>query len=494
MFETAEIGSSIPKTEYEKEAAELRIKLLHAQEKLKTAGFPVLLLINGVDAAGKGDVVNTLHEWMDPRFLLTYGFGEPTDEESQRPPYWRFWRSLPPKGRIGIFFGSWYSAPILKRAYGTMGKGDFLASLQRIRIFEKKLVDDGMLLLKFWLHLGKKEQKKRLKALAKEPNTAWRVTSQDKKHLKLYDTFLKVDEQAISATSTGAAPWTIVEATDRRYMHVTVARTLLKALERQLRRVQRRKKSSAASASRIVTPEEGPTILTTLDMEQDLADKAYKKRLSRAQAKLNALSRKAKSKGVSSILVFEGWDAGGKGGAIRRITAALDSRDYRIVPIAAPTDEERSQHYLWRFWRHMPGAGRITIFDRSWYGRVMVERVEGFATEGEWSRAYDEINDFEAQLTEFGYVVVKYFLHITPEEQLRRFQERKATPWKRFKITEEDWRNREKWPEYERAIQDMVQRTSTTAAPWTLVEANSKRFARVKVIETYIDALEKRLK
>ena len=190
------------------------------------------------------------------------------------------------------------------------------------------------------------------------------------------------------------------------------------------------------------------------------------------------------------VAVFEGWDAGGKGGAIRRLTRGLDARDYRVVPIAAPTEDERAHHYLWRFWRYLPRRGRITIFDRSWYGRVLVERVEGFAAEDEWRRAYSEINDFEAQLTDFGTVLLKFWLHITPDEQLRRFEERQGIGYKQWKITDEDWRNREKWALYESAVQDMVERTSTSAAPWTLVEGNSKRYARLKVLRTVCDALE----
>jgi len=193
------------------------------------------------------------------------------------------------------------------------------------------------------------------------------------------------------------------------------------------------------------------------------------------------------------VLLFEGNDAAGKGGSIRRITQALDARTYRIIPVAAPTEEERAQPYLWRFWRHLPRKGRVAIFDRSWYGRVLVERVEGFCTHADWMRAYGEINDFEEQLVRNRTVVIKFWLAISQEEQLKRFKEREKIGFKRFKITEEDWRNREKWPLYEQAVCDMIDRTSTEIAPWTLVEANNKWYARLKVLKTVCTRIEKAL-
>lgn len=509
MFEAAELGLRVTKEDYKQQVPELRVKLLHLQERLKNAPFSVLILINGADGAGKGEVVNILHEWMDPRFLLTYGFGPPTQEERDRPQAWRFWRALPPDGRIGIFFGSWYSRPILDRAYGESSDTAFDTALRHIKNMEKALVDDGLLLFKFWFHLAKKEQKKRLKKLKKNPKTSWRVTKLDLKHLKMYDRFRVIDEKAIRITSTGEAPWTIVEATDRRYQCLTVGNLIAEQIEKRLEAWETSKtdsllrkekgdpkdpdpKKSSRQADRDVPlGEKYVTILDKLDLSRTIESKTYKKNLNLLQGKLNKIYRKAKKKGLATILVFEGWDAGGKGGAIRRITGALDSRDYRVVPIAAPTDEERARHYLWRFWRHLPDRGHITVFDRSWYGRVMVERVEGFARESEWSRAFAEINDFEEQIVEHGYLLEKFFFHISPDEQLRRFEERQKTLWKHFKITDEDWRNRDKWDAYEQAVNEMIERTSTEYAPWTLVEANSKEYARIKVLETFFNGLKK---
>jgi AMP-polyphosphate phosphotransferase len=205
------------------------------------------------------------------------------------------------------------------------------------------------------------------------------------------------------------------------------------------------------------------------------------------------LTRHPKFKYMSVIMVVEGNDAAGKGGCIRRVTGALDARMYQVIPIAAPSEEERAQPYLWRFWRHLPRKGRVTIFDRSWYGRVLVERVEGYCSEADWMRAYSEINDFEAQMVRHHLLVIKFWLTITKDEQLQRFEAREKTGFKRFKITEEDWRNREKWEEYEMAVCDMVDRTSTKLAPWTLVEANNKYFARIKVLKTLCEQIEAKL-
>jgi polyphosphate kinase 2 (PPK2 family) len=235
---------------------------------------------------------------------------------------------------------------------------------------------------------------------------------------------------------------------------------------------------------------EGRDILSSLDLTQSATKKKYSKELETWQGRLNLLTRHPKFKSKSVILVFEGQDAAGKGGAIRRVTSALDSRIYQGVPIAAPTEEERAQPYLWRFWRHIPRRGRFTIFDRSWYGRVLVERVEGFCSEADWMRAYGEINDFEMQLARNNSIVLKFWLQISKEEQLRRFKEREKIAFKRFKITEEDWRNRKRWDDYHKAVCDMAERTSTEVAPWTIVEANDKYFARIKVLRTIVRRIE----
>jgi AMP-polyphosphate phosphotransferase len=488
MFESAELGHKIDKTTYDAEVPALREALLNAQYDLaENAKFPVIILIGGVDGAGKGETVNLLNEWMDPRHIEAHAMGEPSDEEAERPRMWRFWRALPPKGKIGIFFGSWYTDPIIQRVVGQTKAAHLAQSIEQINRFEKMLTDEGALILKFWFHLSKDVQRKRLKSLEKDPKTRWRVTDTDWERFKLYDKFRKVSELALRETSTGEAPWTVVEGSDARYRGMTVGKILLDAIRKRL-------DHPATPAQPNVAPLQAPIdkldVLDKLNMSQKLSKRTYDTNLEKYQGKLNLLTRDPRFRKMSLIVVFEGSDAGGKGGAIRRITGALDARYYRIIPVAAPTEEERAQPYLWRFWRHIPRRGRVTIFDRSWYGRVLVERVEKFCPENDWMRAYSEINDFEEQLADNNTVLVKFWLAVTKEEQLARFKEREQIGFKRFKITDEDWRNREKWDDYQNAVCDMVDRTSTEIAPWVLVEANDKNFARIKVLKTLCQRIE----
>ncbi|MEQ1533645.1 MAG: polyphosphate:AMP phosphotransferase [Sideroxydans sp.] len=489
MFESAELGHKIDKATYKAEEPKLREALLNAQFDLaQKAKFPVIILIGGVDGAGKGETVNLLNEWMDPRHIQVHATGEMSDEERERPPMWRFWRALPPKGKIGVFFGSWYTAPIVQRVLKKSSAATLAQHIEQINRMEKMLTDEGALVLKFWFHLSKEAQKKRLKFLEKSPNTRWRVTKFDWERFELYDKFRKVSEHTLRETSTAEAPWIVVEGTDANYRSLTVGKTLLDALRKRLAAVSA--KASVAKVAPLQTAIDELDVLDKLNMTQKIADKKFDAELEKYQGKLALLTRNPKFKKIAVIAVFEGSDAGGKGGAIRRITGALDARHYRITPVAAPTEEERAQPYLWRFWRNVPRIGRFNIFDRSWYGRVLVERVEKFCSEADWMRAYGEINDFEEQLTNNGAVVVKFWLAITKEEQLRRFKEREKIGFKRFKITADDWRNREKWDDYERAVCDMVDRTSTEIAPWILVEANDKNFARIKILKTLCERIE----
>jgi polyphosphate:AMP phosphotransferase len=504
MFEAAEVGRSLSKAQYKAQVPALREDLLAAQQELRSARCPVIILFAGVDAAGKGETVNLLNEWMDPRWIVTRGYSDPSDEERERPRLWRYWRDLPPYGRIALFLSAWYSSPIRHRVARRQTMAEFDAALDEIAAFERALTDDGAVVLKFWMHLGKQAQKKRLKQFERDPLQRWRVTKQSWKHWRMFDRFVTAADRAIRKTSTEQAPWHIVEGEDHHYRSIVVATAIRDAIRRALAAApaagsravptRKRRRSARDADTTLEQIEQQFNVLDKLDMSQHLSRQRFKTAIEEQQSRLNLLQRKASAKGVSTIAVFEGWDAAGKGGAIRRITAALDARDYQVIPIAAPTDEERARHYLWRFWRHLPRAGRMTIFDRSWYGRVLVERVEGFATEAEWRRGYAEITSFEEHLVTHGILVVKFWIHITKEEQLKRFRERTRVTHKRWKITEEDWRNRKKWPDYTMAVDEMVARTSTSVAPWTLVEGNDKPFARVKVLTTLADRMEERLK
>lgn len=502
MFEAAELGRKVSREDFDAMAATLRTELLDLQQRLREADFPVIIVFGGVDGAGKNETVNLLNEWMDPRWIVTRAYGPPSDEERERPHYWRYWRDLPPKGKVGLFLSSWYHHPFLARAAGDISTAEMDEDLGRIVRFEKTLADEGALILKFWMHLSEKAQKKRLKKLEEDPLTAWQVSDTDWKHYRQYGKFIAAAERLIMKTSRGHAQWQIVEGADPRYRTSVVLLAVRDAILRHLETRAVTKKVTAelkkparkASEDKSSVLSAQPSILSSLDMTRTVSGEEYNRALQEGRGRLAQLHRRAKDKGISTVLVFEGWDAAGKGGTIRRLASALNACDYQVHPIAAPTEEERAQHYLWRFWRHLARAGRVTIFDRSWYGRVLVERVEGFCSEEAWQRAYGEITEFEDQLVRANTVLCKFWLHITSEEQLARFNQRDEIEYKKWKLTDEDWRNRDKWPQYEAAVNDMVEKTSTTQAPWTLVEANDKPWARVKVLNTVCDALEEALK
>ena len=489
MFESAELGHKIDKSTYRKEIPFLREGLLDAQlDLLQSRKFPVLILVAGVDCAGKGETVNILNEWMDPRHIETHALRALTDEEQERPPMWRYWRALPPKGKIGIFNGTWYSSPLMENVYGKIKNAELDQQLGRITRFEKMLCDEGALILKFWLHLSKDKQHKRLKGLEKDPKTIWRVTDTDWKNFKLYDRFRLVSERMLRATSTAESPWTIVEGSDPHYRYLTVGKAILQTMRQRLDTACDMPDKEPFPP--VSTAIDGLRIMGTLDLSGKIKQKDYSDALEKWQGRLNLLSRHPDFKKISIVTLFEGNDAAGKGGAIRRITQALDARLYRVIPVASPSDEERAQPYLWRFWRHLPHRGRFVVFDRSWYGRVLVERVEELCSHADWMRAYGEINDFEEQMVRHRTVIVKFWLAISRDEQLRRFKEREKIGFKRFKITDEDWRNREKWGEYESAVCDMIDRTNTEIAPWSLIEANDKYYARIKVLKTLCERIE----
>ena len=489
MLESAEIGHKVPKRVYAREEPKLRELLLNAQFDLSQSGRgPLLLVISGVEGGGRGETANKLTEWMDPRHIHVVAFGPRAPEEAARPPAWRYWRSLPPKGKIGILMNAWYNEAMLAHVQGKIDADQVNTRVQAIREHEQMLTDEGFVLLKFWIHLSKAAQKQRLQELEHDPTTAWRVTREDWKAYRIYNKAHELWESLLRETSTGAAPWHVVEGTDGRYRYLTVGKILLDALRTTLA-------PRPATPKHAITPPapsviDNVKLIRDLDLSKKLPVKDYDRALEKHQGKLATLTRHKRFAKRSLILVFEGVDAAGKGGAIRRITGALDARQYVTVPVAAPTEEERAFPYLWRFWRNVPRYGGITILDRSWYGRVLVERVEGYCSVYDWMRAYDEINQFEEQLTRGDAVVVKFWLQISKAEQLRRFKARERSPFKQFKITADDWRNRKKWNAYEQAVCDMVDRTSTEIAPWTLVEAEDKYYARIKILKTITDRLK----
>ncbi len=479
MLETVDLNAAMDKETYTALQTQLDARLGQLQRELKEAGVPVAVILEGWDAAGKGSTLNRLLKALDPRGFNVYYIAPPTKAESMFPPLRRFWIMTPEKGTINIFSDSWYRLVLDEPET----PADEARNYDRIRVFERQLADSGTVVVKFFLHISKKEQAKRFKKMSKDPAFAWKVTKDAKRRHKHYDEHCLAVEDMLRETSTPYAPWTVVPSTDERFRNVTVAETLVAACERALARPVETPEPTPDTRPRRSSP------LSRANLQLALGEDEYNDRLPKLQEELRRLQHLCYVQRKPVVMLFEGWDAAGKGGAIRRLTRELDPRGYNVIPIAAPDGAERNHHYLWRFWRALPKAGHFAIFDRTWYGRVLVERVEGFATPQAWTRAYREINEFESELAAYGTAVFKFWLHVSKEEQLERFESRQTDPNKNWKITEEDWRNREKWDAYYDAVSDMIEWTSTVHAPWTIVEGNDKLYARIKILQTVADGL-----
>jgi polyphosphate:AMP phosphotransferase len=495
IFAESERSEPLSKAELEALEPRLRVGLINAQFDLKSAGFSVLILIAGNDRVGCNDLVDLLHEWMDVRGMDTHVVVEPSQEERERPLFWRYWRALPARGRIGVHLGAWPIHFLRQRVFGGLGREEFDGRMAHARAFETCLVDDGTLLLKFWVHAPFEELAERLGRDGKKARKGrkgasnWQVEADDRQVFEHYDEAIAEAQRYVEGTTTPRTPWTIVGGGDAQRRDLEVARAILAALRARL--------DAPPAAPRAVelaaAPAAGPGRLAEVDLSRTIDEVEYERKLEKRQERLHELALRAREAGQTSVVVFEGWDAAGKGGAIRRLTRPLSARDYEVASYAAPTAEERAYPWLWRFWRRLPRAGRMLIFDRSHYGRVLVERVEGFAKVDEWERAYGEIDDFEAQLCGHGIVVLKFWLHVSQGEQLARFRARQQTPYKKYKITEEDFRNRQRWDEYVQAVDEMVARTHSEHAPWHLIPAEDKRVARLEVLKHVNRALERAL-
>jgi polyphosphate:AMP phosphotransferase len=485
----AKARARLPKKVYQAEVRRLRKALLALQTAVKRAPFKVLLIVAGPEGAGRGSLLNTLAEWLDPRGVDTFSYHPPTDAEEHHPHQWRFWRSLPGLGRIGLYAGSWYTETLREEARTERALKHVAREAERIRDFEQLLARGGTLILKVWLDLPKAAQGRRLRMLRADPLTAWRVTDEDWHHHRIYDRLAKTAHLIRARTHRPGARWTVIDAGDERRRDLAVGRLLLARFREQQRLLARLARAVPVPPDRPLRPA-GLRRLHALPLDQDLSEQDYDALREKWLGRLGLAVRAALAAGRAIVFVFEGWDAAGKGGAIRRLTSAVDPRDYRVISVAKPTPEERHAHYLARFWRDVPCDGRMAVFDRSWYGRVLVERVEGFCRADEWRRAYAEINAFERELTDHGTIVLKYWLHVSHAEQLRRFREREATPHKRHKMTAEDWRNRRQRGAYEAAVGDMLALTHRPAAPWHLVPAENKRYARLEVLRSASKQIE----
>lgn len=493
MLDQIDLKQNLTKHEYKKTEEKLTEKFAILQRELKEAKIPAAIIFEGWAASGKGKMINEVIHPLDPRGFRVISLEEESEEEKRHSFFWPFWNTIPPKGRIHVFNNCWYSRALEKK------RKDENIHLQvlydEINSFEDQLCKDNCILIKFFLHISKEEQKERFEKLESSEDTRWRIEKRDWKENKHYDEYKGEFDRMLVETDTPYAPWNIIEATDKRFASAKILDILIKEIEKVLDR-----KKVCGEKIAEVTEEEGEQdafytrVLQGVDLSKNLTKDVYKVKVEELQKKLSVLHNRMYREKVPVIIALEGWDAAGKGGAIKRITEKIDPRGYEVVPISSPNDLERQYHYLWRFWSKFPKTGHLTIFDRTWYGRVLVERVEGFATKEEWTRAYTEINQMEKSLWQDGYLILKFWLHIDKDEQERRFEDRQNTPEKQWKITEEDWRNRSKWDAYEKAVDEMLVRTSTNYAPWHIVEANSKYYARIKILETVVDSLEKRLK
>jgi len=494
MLEKVNLEQKLDKEAYRGTIDGLLQRLFEAQQRARAAGLPVMVVLEGWDESGKGRAIQTMSARLDARAVRVHPIGAPTEEEAAHPFLWRFWLRLPQKGMMAIFDRGWYGRVLVERVDKLVKKKVWKQAYGAINDFERQLTDDGYVLVKLWLHISRGEQRKRIKNCLKDDNLRWKISKADLRQHHSYDKWAEAVEDLLAETGTSWAPWTIVEAEDLRFGEVKIIESIIAAIDAGIRRKEAAKaRVSTAPEPTPCSAAMGSSILAHVDLSHSLTKEESERELPREQVRLHDLMDAARDEHIPVVVAYEGWDAAGKGGNIRRVIQTLDPRGYEVISIAAPSSEEKARHYLWRFWRAMPAGGRLTIFDRTWYGRVLVERVEGFCSAEEWQRAYREINEFEQQLADFGTVLVKLFLHISQEEQLRRFKERQEVAYKRWKITDEDWRNREKWNLYEPAVVEMLERTSTRQCPWTIVEGNCKYFARLKAVRTVCDAIEQKL-
>ena len=468
--------------EHEKE------KVAVQQMKIKEHKLPVLVLIEGWAAAGKGSTVGLVIRNIDPRFFKVATMSAPTEEEKRKPFLYRHFIQIPEAGKFSFLDSGWMEEITMARVHGDMSDQEYAEKIESIKRFERQLTDNGYLLVKFFFHISKKEQDKRVEKLLSEKDTAWRVSDSDKWQNKHYDKCEEVFNRYLSDTNTSNAPWYIIDAKDKKWAELQVLETLCSGIDIALQNDK-----TAVQLIQNVFPLVKMPKLADVKLDKFISEDEYKSELKRLQERLNALHNRLYRKRVPVIICYEGWDAAGKGGNIKRITGALDPRGFEVHPIASPEPHEKARHYLWRFWKRLPKTGHIAIFDRTWYGRVMVERLEGFCSENDWRRAYNEINEFEKELYQWGAVIIKFWVHIDKDTQLARFTERQNTPEKQWKITDEDWRNREKWDLYEDAVNEMLKKTSTTYAPWHILQSVDKKYARIQALKIVVEELEKAL-
>lgn len=476
------------KAEFKTAMQPLTMQLDTLQRTIQKHNIAAVVLVDGWSASGKGKLTAALIEPLDPRNYYVVS-AESIASDKGEPFLKRFWRFLPPKGKFLFIERGWYRALYEDKAGEPVQRKDYESRLDSIKRFERTLHDNGTWVFKFFLHIDESTQKARLTDYAADEDTKWRVERRDLCQNKKYGKYFELFDRILTETSTDVAPWYVIPSADGRYAVEKAFRILTTGLQKALDD----KQQCNTEMPKIIIPDRRLIKMPPLDqvpLDCTLTAEQYKKDLDACREELNVLQQRFFREKIPLMIAYEGWDAAGKGGNIKRLCQSFDPRGYEVVPIASPTADELAHHYLWRFWIRVPKAGHIAIFDRTWYGRVLVERIEGLCTEAEYRRAYDEINEFEYELNKSGCKIVKLWLQIDKDEQLRRFHERENTPEKRWKITDEDWRNRERWDSYETAVNEMLSKTSTQMARWHIIESNDKRYARIKVLKTVIEAMK----
>lgn len=464
-----------------------RNRLYELQMKIKEHKLPVLVLFEGWGSSGKGSTIGKVIKNIDPRFFKVATMSAPMEEELRKPFLYRYMKQIPEAGKFTFLDSGWMDETVNDVLHNELSEDAYDNRIDSIKRFERQLTDNGYLVMKFFMHIDHEEQTERMEHLLSDKDTKWRVSKADKWQNEHYKKCAKVFDQYLRDTNLSTSPWYLIDAKDRKWAELQVLETLTGGIEVALQ-------NSAHSVPILqnIFPLVKMPKLSDIELAgKEIPEEEYKKELDELQDKLKELHNRLYRKRVPVIITYEGWDAAGKGGNIKRITGALDPRGFEVHPIASPEPHEKSRHYLWRFWTRLPKTGHIAIFDRTWYGRVMVERLEGFCSENDWKRAYNEINEFEKELSDWGAVIIKFWVQIDKDTQLQRFTDRQNNPEKRWKITDEDWRNREKWDLYEEAIDEMLQKTSTTYAPWHILESVDKKYARIKALKIIIEELEK---
>lgn len=494
-LKTLDMSLSFPRKGFNKLLKEKQEELGVLQREIRAKGIPVIIVVDGWFTSGKSEVINSILQSLDPRgYQLHSGYSESADAK-RKPFFWQYWSNIPEQGQFALFEESWYHKSMIRNTSKQAAIYQPSLAYSDINSFETQLIQDNNLVIKLFMHVSQKQLLKRFRNTKKFLNSIGGFGRDKYFHefyqleVKDYDKMVSAYEDMLRQTNTAISPWFTIEADNLRYAQLKIFDILIKLLKDKL--------ENPGTVNAIYVPNtinlHNSDPIAKLDLTKTMDKDVYERELEKYQNRLMELQIKLVANKIPMVITFEGSDAAGKGGAIRRVTAALNPRGYYVVPISAPKGAERTHNYLWRFWRNMPSKGQVAIFDRTWYGRVLVERVEKFATEQEWTRAYSEINEFESLLVHDNVILVKFWLQIDKDEQLKRFTERQENALKNWKITDEDWRNREKWDEYTLAVRDMLVETNTSYAPWTIVEATCKYYSRVKVLKTIVKAIEEKL-